>query len=248
MAKEKQVFKETIKSIVFPLIFVFIMWMMFLFNEYIGFSYKVHGIIPRKIFGLKGILTSPILHSDIGHILSNTVPFLALSSILFIFYKRVAYGSFFLIYFLTGFLVWIMARPANHIGASGIVYGLLAFVFWTGVFRKNRKSIMLTLIVLVVYSGYFVGIVPGKEGVSWESHLLGGIAGIITAFLFKGLIEDDEKTINPWINQAAPEKEYMFRRDLFDMTMKERRGQRSYEKPPVSDFDRWDVQIEYEEL
>ena len=246
--KENRIVKETLKSIIFPISFVLMMWLVFLYQNFIGFSYRVHGIIPRKIFGLKGIFTSPILHSDIGHILSNTIPFLALSSILFILYKRVAYGAFFLIYFLTGALVWLMARPANHIGASGIVYGLVAFIFWSGIFRKNRKAIVLSLLVLVTYSGYFVGIVPGKEGVSWESHLLGGFSGIITAFLFRSLIEDDEKTINPWLNQVIPEKEYMFRRDLFDLTMEERRVQRSYrdiENPPQDEFD---FNIDYEVL
>lgn len=251
--KKDNVWKETISSIVFPLGFVGVMWIVFLLQTFVGFSYKVHGIIPRKIYGLKGILTAPLLHGDIGHILSNTVPFIALSSILFVLYKRVAYGSFFMIYFLTGILVWLLAKPANHIGASGIVYGLVAFIFWTGIFRKNRKAIVLSLLVLVVYSGYFVGIVPGKEGISWESHLLGALSGIVTAFLFRSLIEDDEKTINPWLNQAVTEKEYMFKRDIFDYTMSERRAQRSavveddnFEKDRFEE--EWDVNIDYEVL
>lgn len=243
--------KEVMQQITFPICYIIFIWLVFFYQEYVGFSYKVHGIIPRKIYGLQGIITAPLLHSDWGHILSNTVPFFALSSILFVFYKRVAYGSFFMIYFLTGISVWLLARPANHVGASGVVYGLVAFVFWTGVFRKNRKSIVLALVALVAYSGYFIGIVPGKEGVSWESHLLGAISGIITAFLFRGLIEKDEQKVNPWLNQAKNEKEYMFRRDLFEMTLKERRMQRSYDIPiddEQEQKDNWDINIDYEIL
>ncbi len=247
--KENKILIDTLKSMVFPISFVIAMWVIYFWQTHVGFSYNIHGIIPRKLFGLKGILMAPLLHGSIGHLVSNTVPFLALTTIIFVLYKRVAYGSFFIIYILTGFLVWIFGKDANHIGASGIVYGFVAFIFWSGIFRKNKKAIVLSLIVLVVYSSYFLGIVPGKEGISWESHLLGGVAGIITAFLFRSLIEDDEKSINPWVNQAISEKEYMFRRDLFDMTLEERRSQRAYMTPePESQPDPFDIIVEFDEL
>jgi len=91
--------------------------------------------------------------------------------------------SFFMIYIITGFSVWLFGRSVYHIGASGVVYGLISFIFWSGVFRRNLKSIVLALIVIILYSGYLGGIVPNKEGISWESHLLGGIVGIVVASL-----------------------------------------------------------------
>ena len=107
-------------------------------------------------------------------------------------------------------------------GASGVVYGLVSFLFWTGIFRRNLKSIILSLAILVMYGGYFHGIVPTKEGVSWESHLFGGLVGIFTAYLFKNVREDDEtERPDPWADERGKE-EYFLPRDTFEMTKQER--------------------------
>lgn len=171
-----------------------------------------------------GIFTSPFIHGDWQHLFSNILPFFMLSFVIFYFYQRVAVGSFVLIYVLTGFMVWFLARPVYHIGASGVVYGLVSFVFWLGIFRRNIKSIVLALSVLTLYSGYFLGIVPFKEGVSWESHLFGAIVGILIAFVFKGMIEPDEQVKeSPWTNDISERAYYFFPRDIFDKTREERR-------------------------
>ncbi len=133
-----------------------------------------------------------------------------------------AWASFVFIYLLTGFSVWLFGRSVYHIGASGVVYGLVSFIFWSGIFRRNIKSIVLALIVTILYSGYLQGIVPFQEGISWESHLLGGIVGIIVAFLFKGIIEQDEEQPDPWANEST-DQEYYLARDTFEMTKEERR-------------------------
>lgn len=127
-----------------------------------------------------------------------------------------------MVYFLTGAAVWMFGRSVYHIGASGVVYGLISFIFWSGVFRRNIKSIVLALIVTILYAGYLEGIVPMKEGVSWESHLLGAIAGIFVAFFLKGLIERDEEIRDPWANESEEPTAYFFPRDVFEMTRAER--------------------------
>jgi hypothetical protein len=140
------------------------------------------------------------------------------------FYRKVALPSYIVIQLFTGFAVWIFARPSYHIGASGVVYGLVSFVFWSGVFRRNIKSIVLALIIVVMYSGYFYGILPNKEGVSWESHLFGGIVGIFTAFLFKNIQEEDEKeVVYSWELEEEEEGGYFLPRDIFEKTKEERR-------------------------
>jgi membrane associated rhomboid family serine protease len=144
-------------------------------------------------------------------------------AIIFIFYKRVAVKSFILIYLLTGLAVWLFARSVFHIGASGVVYGLVSFVFWTGVFRRNLKSIVLSLIILVMYSGYFLGIVPGQEGISWESHLYGGVVGILIAYLFKDRVEADEIP-ETYIDEPEAD-DYFLRRDIFEKTINERQNE-----------------------
>jgi len=126
---------------------------------------------------------------------------------------------------LSGLGVWIFAQPYTyHIGASGIVYGMVSLVFWNGIFRRNVKSIVLALIVLVLYGGFFPGIVPGKPGISWESHLLGAAAGIFLAWWYRKDIEEDEILPPPNEEEEEEVKEYYLPRDTFDMTLEERRN------------------------
>ena len=144
-----------------------------------------------------------------------------LGAILFWFYPKIAFKSFVWIYFMSGLGVWIFAAPYTyHIGASGIVYGMVSLVFWSGIFRRNIKSIVLALIILVLYAGYFGGIVPGQVGISWESHLLGGIAGILIAWLYRGDIEEDEIPVAVEEDEEE-EKEYFLPRDIFEVKREE---------------------------
>lgn len=183
------------------------------------------GIFPREWDGIFGIIAAPYIHSDFQHLASNSVPLVVLTTIMMFFYSRVAIPSYFIIQFLTGFAVWLFARPSYHIGASGIVYGLVAFVFWSGVFRRNMRSIVLALIVVILYSGYFHGIVPNKEGVSWESHLFGGLVGIFTAFLFKDIKETGDEVHDPWADEEEPSR-YFLPRDTFEKTKWQREQDR----------------------
>jgi len=163
------------------------------------------------------------VHGSWHHLFSNAAPLLVTTALIYFFYPRVAITSFFFIYLITGFSVWLFGRSSYHIGASGVVYGLISFIFWTGVFRRNIKSIILALVVTIMYSSYLGGIVPFKEGVSWESHLLGGIVGIFVAFLFKGIIElDEEEGDDPWADEREEDLQYYFPRDVFEMTRQER--------------------------
>ena len=147
-----------------------------------------------------------------------------LSLVLFWFYPRIALRSIIWLYLLSGLGIWIFARPNSyHIGASGVVYGMVSLVFWSGIFRRNLKSIVLALIILMLYAGLIEGIIPGKEGISWEGHLFGGIAGIILAWYYRKDIESDEIP-EPEVEEEEEEKRYFLPRDTFDMTMAQRRA------------------------
>ena len=211
---------DIIYSLKFPITLVIVIWAMEIYETVTHTFLSKLGVYPREWDGLVGIFTSPYIHSDFEHLISNTVPLFVLTTIMVFFYQRVAIASYITIQLLTGIAVWLFARPSYHIGASGVVYGLVAFVFWSGIFRRNIKSIVLALIVVILYSGYFHGIVPTKEGVSWESHLFGGIVGIFTAFLFKDLKEEGEEKISPW--EEDEEGSYFLSSDTFEKTKLQR--------------------------
>lgn len=218
----KQKTIDVLHALRFPMIFIVTLWVIHTISFILGIQLGFFGVLPREASGLSGIITAPLIHGSWQHLISNTVPLAALSTVVFLFFKRVAVKVFLLVYMMSGFGVWLFARPdTHHIGASGVVYGLISFVFWSGIFRRNVRSIVLALIVLVVYSGYFPGIVPGEEGVSWESHLLGAFAGILIAWIFKDKIEPDE-VVQPVIETSEPER-YLFPRDVFERTIEERR-------------------------
>lgn len=168
-----------------PVYFVLFLWLLLLIDYITGRHMGTLGVLPRRLSGLKGILFSPLIHGSAGHLFNNSIPLLISSMVIIHFYNRIAAPVIALIWLLTGFLVWIFAKPAYHIGASGLVYGMVSFIFWTGLFNQDRRSIVLALVMLFLYGGMFIGILPDKPGVSWESHLIGGLVGIFTAFAFR---------------------------------------------------------------
>jgi membrane associated rhomboid family serine protease len=220
----KETEKKFIKSIQLPIIAVAVLWIIHLFQFSSDGGLGFLGVYPRSFKGIIGIFTSPFIHGSFSHLFSNSAPLFFAGSLIFFFYSKVALRSIFWIYLLTGISVWLFARPVYHIGASGVVYGLISFIFWNGVFRRNMKSIVLSLVVTVLYSGYILGIAPNQEGISWESHLFGAIVGAIVSFAYKVDIEDDEKEI-PVVWNDEPVK-YFLPRDIFLMTKEERRLER----------------------
>lgn len=171
-------------SSVIPFRVVFLMWAAFYIQRVLGIPLNVLGIVPRTWFGLIGIFTAPLLHGNLLHLVSNTLPLLFLGSVLFFFYGRIGAPVFLRSYFLTNVLVWLFARPANHIGASGLVYGLAFFLIFFGIFRRDAMSILISVVVLLLYGGVFYGVLPTDPQVSWESHFAGALVGIFTAIDF----------------------------------------------------------------
>ena len=215
--------KRFIRRLGFPLGFVGVIFVIHLLQAILNLDLRRLGVFPRELDGLPGILTGPLIHGSWEHLFSNSVSFIMLGAVLFWFYPRIALRSIIWLYLLSGFGIWISGQPFSyHIGASGIVYGMVSLVFWSGVFRRNVKSIVLALIILVMYAGFFEGIVPGKEGISWEGHLSGAIAGILLAFVYRKDVEEDE--VVPEVEEEVEEKHYYLPRDTFDMTMAERRA------------------------
>lgn len=205
-----------------PFYLVLSLWVVHLLKLTLNLELGGYGVIARESYGFKGIFTSPFIHGSLQHLISNSLPLFVLTTMIVVFYQRVAYQSIFLIYILTGLSVWLFSRPnVSHIGASGVVYGLVSFVFWTGIFRRNIKSIILAMLVTLLYSGYFMGVIPTQKGISWESHLFGAFVGILVAFWFKNETESDENKQSSWENDEE-NPQYFLPRDTFEKTRQQR--------------------------
>ncbi len=175
------------RSIQYTFGFVGLLWLVKITEYMMGLDLGFLGILPRTLNGSVGVITSPLVHGGFMHLISNTFPLLVLGIGLFYFYERIALQVFTWIYFVTGFWVWIVARSAYHIGASGVVYGLVAFLFFSGLLRKDSKSVAISLSVFFLYGGMLYGVLPTDPSVSWESHLLGSFAGIVAAIHYRNV-------------------------------------------------------------
>ncbi len=190
--KEEQ--KRFFYSLVFPGLFIIIIWMVKISEILLETDFAFLGIFPLKAKGLIGILTAPLIHSDIQHLIANSVPLLILSTGLFYFYNKIALKVFFLSYLIANIWIWFGARQAYHIGASGLVYSFASFLFFGGVVQKNVKLMAISLLVIFLYGSMIWGVLPIQPHISWESHLMGAIAGAILALYYK--------------NQGPPTKRY----------------------------------------
>ena len=174
-----------LRGIFFPLLFIAILYAVKLCEIYFDINILRFAIRPRTYWGLRGILFSPLVHGDWFHLFSNSVPLFILGSIIFHFYRPIAFSVFCWVYIMTGIWVWAAARDAYHIGASGLVYGFVCFLFFSGLFRKDKRLLALSMLVTFIYGGLVWGVFPFRKDISWESHLLGSLAGIITAYHYR---------------------------------------------------------------
>jgi len=182
-------FSKMATSMVFPLAVVAVMWIVKIAEYYTGSDFGELGIMPLTAKGLIGIVTAPFIHADFGHLVANTIPMFVSLSIIFYFYREVAFQVFFLVWLFTGVWVWSFARDDSfHIGASGLVYGYISFLFFSGMIRRNARLMAISFLIIFLYGGFFWGIFPDffpKRNISWESHLMGGIAGIVMAIFYR---------------------------------------------------------------
>jgi membrane associated rhomboid family serine protease len=173
-------YTQMVSKLKFLLSVVLIMWFVFIFNWIFNLNFNSYGIVPRTPKGLIGIFTSPFLHLNFQHIISNTVPFVILMGTLSFFYEKLN-----LIVLIGGVLVWVFGRSSSHIGASGLIYGLATFLIAIGFYRKSFKTIMISIIVIGMYGSLIFGVLPTNSYISWEGHLFGALAGIFVARLYK---------------------------------------------------------------
>ena len=169
----------------FPFTFVVILWIVHLSQGFLETSWADYSLYPRSLHGLIGIITCPLLHKDFAHLMGNSVPLLILGILLWQNYKEVAGKVFWLVYFTNGILLWLFARESFHLGASGVVYGLAFFLFFSGFIRKIPRLTMISFLLIFLYGSMVWGIFPFDPTISWEGHLYGALAGVILAFVLR---------------------------------------------------------------
>ncbi|MBN2264150.1 MAG: rhomboid family intramembrane serine protease [Prolixibacteraceae bacterium] len=199
---EKKIFKY---SLFVPIIFLMIIWLIKLAEITFDTSFHELGMYPRKLKGLAGILFSPLLHGSFKHLIGNSSTFIVLGTALFFFYRNLAMRIFLLNYFMSGIFLWLGGREVWHIGASGIIYGLTAFLFLSGILRNDVRLLTISLIVTFLYGSFFWGLFPTEEGISWDGHLMGALSGTMLALVY--------------YRQGPPRKQYEWENDEEDDEM-----------------------------
>ncbi len=186
--------KQFYLSLVFPVLFLFLIWFVKFIEFGLETDFAYLGIYPLEWKGLIGIITAPFIHADINHLFDNSIPVFFLSLALFYFYREVSYRVFIIAWISTGILVWLVGRDAYHIGASGLIYSLAAFLLVSGILKNNRNLLAISLLVIFLYGSMVWGLLPYDYKISWESHLMGAITGVVLAFIYRH--EGPEPDIN----------------------------------------------------
>ncbi len=162
------------------------LWIVFAVDWILPFDLRNLGIVPRTTRGLIGIVASPFLHANLFHLISNTIPFLILGLLLVIFYEKLAPAVIGIVVIVGGGLVWLLGRSASHIGASGVIYGMAAFLIAYGLIKRDIIPILLSVVVAILYGGSMLsGVLPLRGFISWESHLFSAISGVFAAYTLR---------------------------------------------------------------
>jgi len=192
--------KKMLLSMIIPGFLVLIMWLVMIVEVLFELDFTTLGIWPLSLKGIPGIITSPFIHSGFRHLFNNSLPLFFLATALFYFYSEIAFKVTAWTWLITGISVWLAGRSAWHIGASGLVYGLASFLFFSGIIRKYFRLIALSLLIVFLYGSMVWGIFPGiYVNVSWEAHMLGFISGIILAIYYRN--EGPMEPVYDWMEE-----------------------------------------------
>ena len=175
-----------------PIVFVLVIWIVYAIEITFGYNFNTYGVYPRNLVGLRGVFLTHFIHSNTNHLFNNSIPLFVLLSSLFYFYRTIAYKVLFFGALWSGLLTWTIARESYHIGASGIVYVLFSFVFFSGIIRKHYRLVALSFIIIFLYGSMIWYVFPIKEGISWEGHLSGFLVGLFYSVLYRnrGIVKE----------------------------------------------------------
>jgi membrane associated rhomboid family serine protease len=185
MRAEKEDIAHFREALVGVAVFIALLWTIKLLDTGFDLHLSRLGIYPRTWRGLWGVAFAPLIHGSWGHLISNSLVLLVLGVVLLYGYPRSSRHVLMLVWLGSGLGVWLFGRSSYHIGASGLAHGLMFFIFVSGILRRDRLSIALSLIVFFLYGGMVATIFPQQPGISYESHFFGALMGVIAAFVFR---------------------------------------------------------------
>ena len=194
MKDDKQLEKS--KSIfLIPITYVIAIWFIYWVEINFNFNFNKYGVFPRTLIGFRGVFLTHFIHSNTSHLFNNSIPLFVLLSSLFYFYRDVAYKVLLFGGICTGFFTWCIARESYHIGASGIVYLLFSFVFFSGIIKKHYRLVALSFIIIFLYGSMIWYVLPIKDGISWEGHLCGFLVGLYFAIRYRnrGIVKEEHQ-------------------------------------------------------
>lgn len=179
-------FKFSPSVVLLPFFSVLLLWIVFWAEVRFHFNFGQFGVYPRSFEGMRGIVLSPFIHGGLEHLFNNSIPLLVLLAALRYFYREFTWKILGYGILLSGLITWIIGRDSHHIGASGLIYVLVSFIFFKGIMTKYYRLVALSLAVIMVYGGMVWYIFPDVgEGISWEGHLGGLITGVAFAVFYK---------------------------------------------------------------
>jgi len=209
ISKYKFEIKRMMYAAFLPFILLIIMWMILICEWTFQTSFHWLGVYPRTFNGLIGIITEPLVHGSVKHLFSNTFPLFVLSWCLFYFYKDLGYTVFPIIWILSGFLTWCIGRESWHIGASGVIYGLTFFLFFSGIFRRHIPLMAISILVVFLYGSLVWYMSPIWElietNISWEGHFSGAFSGFLCAVVFRNF--GPQRPADPFENEEEDAEE-----------------------------------------
>jgi membrane associated rhomboid family serine protease len=167
--------------------FVALIWLIQLLNWELDLELERFGVRPRQLAGLPGILLAPLLHGSYAHLVANSLPLLVLGTGILYLYPNSVLKVIPAVYLGPGIAVWLFARASVHVGASGLVYGLVSYIFVAGVIRRDTRAIAASLLVCFLYGTLAWGVLPIKPGISWETHLAAALIGLALAIALRRL-------------------------------------------------------------
>ena len=201
----KQQFKD---AVFIPFILGILMILSFILEKGMGWDFHTAGIYPRRIENIGGIFTVIFIHADWSHLFNNVLSFVILSSFLFFFYKQLDLKVMIISYVFIGLMLWIIGRESWHIGASGLIYSIAFFLFFSGVIRKHVPLIAISLIVAFVYGSMIWHVFPwqNQDPISWEGHLSGGIVGFVLSVWYRN--DGPQKPVKEWEEEEDDDESF----------------------------------------
>lgn len=195
------------RAFVGALAFATLLWLVEIVDLLLGLDLVRYGVFPRRLTGLQGVLWAPLIHGSLTHLFSNTGPLIILGAALLYGYPKSSKIVLPVVYVGSGLAVWLLARSSYHVGASGLVFGVLFFILTIGVLRWDRRAIMISLLAFFLYGGMIWGVLPFDPRVSFESHLAGAAIGILLAFRLKALDPPPPERVYSWEGEEPGELE-----------------------------------------